>query len=52
VWKTGPFLPHSGEGLPIAERVKTVGSSDLNENGALRKKFRYPEFKIYIRGSL
>ena len=50
--KAGTAGPHSGEGLPIAERVKTGGTCLLWPDGAVRKKFRYQEFKIYIRATL
>ena len=38
--KRGVFWPHSGEGLPIAERVKSEYSSTLRMNGEVTKKFR------------
>ena len=37
---TGVFGPHSGEGLPIAERVKSEYSGILRQNGEVTEKFR------------
>ena len=47
--KSGVYFAHSGEGPPIAERVKIVYSSIFLGNGEVTKKIRYCSYKIYIR---
>jgi len=51
IWcgKISVFWPHSGEGLPIAERVKSEYASTLWWNGEVTEKFHQWDFKICIR---